>query len=260
MAKKTILKLVQEIGVLIGSDEIDSLTETIESADINVILEQTFDEVIDRKRWEFLKDRVLQLDARAGGSTDLNTLVIPSNVTRIECLKYRDTNNTVESFTSITYLQPCDFLEKVQGRNASDTNITAIPNSDGVNINVVTDAPPVYWTSFDEEIITFDGYDAAWATAQSGVGNLIQDSVIIADVVPTVDFTDPAAFLPVPQRMQTLIFNEAVSRCAINLRQTVDPKAERIARRQHIALREQAHITNKDFEEKSYGRKTRSNR
>jgi len=255
MAKRTILQLIQQLGEGIGSDEIDSLNETIEASEIATILEQTVTEVISRKRWEFIADRVRQLDARAGGSTQLNTLVIPSDVTRVNCLKYRNTDNTVTEFTEILYLQPCEFLELVQGRNSSDDNITAIANADGVLINVITDAPPTRWTSFDEENITFDAYDAT-----VGTGSLVVDSVIIADIVPVIDYTDPTATLKVPERMETLIYNEALSTCAIRLRQTVDPKAERVARRQHIAMREHEHITNKDIKEANYGRRSRSGR
>ena len=255
MAKRTILKLVQQLGEAIGSDEIDTLDETIEASDIAAILEQTVDEVISRKRWEFLKDRPRQLDARAEGSTQLNTLVIPSDVTRVTCLKYRNTNNTVTEFTRITYMQPCDFLDHVQARNSTDSNITAIANADGVLINVITDAPPTRWTSFDEENITFDAYDTA-----AGTGNLISDSVIIADIIPVIDYTDPTATLKLPERMESLIYNEAISTCAVRLRQSVDPKAEKIANRQHRALREQEHVTNKDEQEINHGRHTRSGR
>ncbi len=255
MAKRTILQLVQQLGEAIGSDEIDTLDETIEASEIASILAQTVTEVISRKRWEFLKDRVRQLDARVGGSTQLNTLVIPSDVTRVNCLKYRNTDNTVTEFSELTYLQPCEFLDKVQSRNSADSNVSAIANDDGVLINVITDAPPTWWTSFDEENITFDSYDVA-----AGTGNLIADSVIIADIVPVIDYTDPAAVLKVPERMETLIFNEALSYCNYRLRQTRDPKADQIARRQHIALREEEHITNKDTQEINHGRSTRSGR
>ena len=255
MAKRTILKLVQQLGESIGSDEIDELDETIEASEIATILEQTVTAVISRKRWEFIKDRPRQLDAIDVASTQLNTLLIPSDVTRVNCMKYRNTDNTVTEFVALTYMQPCEFLEMVQSRNSTDTNITAIANDDGVLINVITDAPPKNWTSFDEEVITFDAYDAA-----VNAGNLASDSVIIADIVPVIDYTDPTATLKVPERMETLIYNEAVSTCAIRLRQTVDPKAEKEARRQHISLRENEHITNKDIQEASYGRKSRSGR
>lgn len=256
MAKRNILQLVQQLGEGIGSDEIDSLDETIEASEIATILAQTVTEVISRKRWEFIKDRVRQLDERLGGSTQLNTLVIPSDVTRINCLRYRDTNNdTITSFIDLTYMQPCEFMEFVQSRNSADANITAIANADGVLINVLTDNAPTRWTSFDEETITFDAYDAT-----VGTGNLITDSVIIADIVPVIDYTDATATLKVPERMETLIFNEALSTCNYRLRQTADPRADRLARRQHISLRENEHITNKDTQESNYGRRSRSGR
>lgn len=256
MAKRTILQLVQQLGEAIGSDEIDTLNETIEASEIATILEQTVTEVISRKRWEFIKDRVRQLQLRSAGSTQLNTLAIPIDVTRVNCLRYRDTNNTdVTTFIDLQYMQPCDFIDFVQARNSSDANITAIANDDGVLINVLTDNAPTRWTSFDEENITFDAYDAS-----VGTGNLIADSVIIADIVPVIDYTDPDATLKVPERMETLIYNEALSTCAIRLRQTVDPKAERVARRQHVSLRENEHITNKDTQERTYGRRSRSGR
>ncbi len=256
MAKRTILELVQQLGEAIGSDEIDALDETIEASEIATILEQAVGEIISRKRWEFTADRIRQLDARLGGSTQLNTLVIPSDVTRINCLRYRDTNNTsVTTFLDVTYLKPCEFIEFVQSRNSADTNVTAIANADGVLINVLTDNTPTRWTSFDEENITFDAYDAT-----VGTGNLIADSVIIADIVPVTDYTDPTATLNVPERMENLVFNEALSTCNYRLRQTADPRAERIARRQHISLRENEHITNKDIKVANYGRRSRSGR
>lgn len=255
MAKRTILKLLQELGAGIGSDEIDSLDETIEATEIVTILEQTVDEVIARKRWEFTRDRVRQLDDRDVASTQLNTLVIPSDVVRINCLKYKDTAATTVKFNELTYMQPCEFVELLQSRNAADSNITPIANDDGVSLNVLIDAPPTYWTSFDEENITFDSYDATL-----GTGNLIADSVIIADITPVTDYTDPVGFLNVPARMESLIFNEALATCNYRLRQTSDPKAERVARRQHIAMKHHEHVTNKDIKEANYGRKSRSGR
>ncbi len=256
MAKKTILQLVQQLGEGIGSDEIDTLDETIEASEIATILEQTVTEIISRKPWKFIQDRVRQLDARSGGSTQLNTLVIPTDVTRIKCLRYRDTNNTtVTTFLDLTYMEPCDFIAFVQARNSADANITAIANSDGVLINVLTDNTPTRWTSFDEENITFDAYDATL-----GTGNLISDSVIIADIVPVIDYTDPTATLKMPERMETLVFNEALVVCNYRLRQTADPRAAQVARRQHISLRENEHITNKNTQERTYGRNSRSGR
>ncbi len=251
MTKRTILQLVQDLGAGINSDEIDSLDETIEATDIATILKQTLKEVLDRKTWEFMKDKVRQLDVRADGSTELNTLLIPDDVTLIKCLRYKDDNG---KFYEVQYVQACDFIAKVQSRTVGD-DVLAIVNSDGVELNTLTNIVPQYWTSFDEVSITFDAYNA-----NTGTGNLIEDSVIIADVMPVTDFTDPEAVLNIPERMETLVFNEALVTCNYRIRQIRDPRADRIARRQGISLRENEHTTKKDNKVTRHGRSTRSGR
>ncbi len=249
--KRTILKLVQDLGEGINTDEIDALNETEEVVRIQNILKQTVSEVLDRKTWEFMKDKVRQLDDRLPGSNQLNILLIPDDVTLIKCLRYKDGNG---KFYDVTYLQACDFIEKVQSRTIGD-NVIAITNSDGVDLNTRTNVVPQYWTSFDETTITFDAYNSI-----TGNGNLIADSVIIADVMPVTDFDDPIAVLNLPERMETLIFNEALVTCNYRIRQTRDPRADRVARRQGISLRENEHKTKKDKKVRRYGRSTRSGR
>jgi hypothetical protein len=249
--KRTILKLVQDLGEGINTDEIDTLDETEEVVRIQNILEQTVKEILDRKTWEFMKDKVRQLDVRTD-ATQLNTLLIPDDVILIKCLRYKDDQG---KFYNVTYLQACDFIKKIQSRTSTDTDIDIITNSDGVELLVRNDIVPRYWTSFDEETITFDAYNLA-----TGSGNLIADSVIIADVMPVTDFTDPTAVLNIPERMETLVFNEALTTCNYRIRQTRDPRADRVARRQGISLRENEHKTKKDKKVRRYGRSTRSGR
>jgi hypothetical protein len=251
MAKRTILKLIQDLGEGINTDEIDELGETEEVVRIENILIQTVKEVLDRKTWEFMKDKVRQLDDRVD-ATQLNTLLIPVDVTLINCLRYKDDNG---KFYDVTYLQACDFIAKLQSRTAGEADITTVVNSDGVDLHIKNNIVPQYWTSFDEETISFDAFNAA-----TGNGNLIADSVIIADVMPVTDFTDPTAVLNVPERMETLIFNEALVTCNYRIRQTRDPRADRVARRQGISLRENEHKTKKDKQVRTYGRHTRSGR
>lgn len=254
MPKKTILQLVQKIGAAITSDEIDSLNETIESSDITDILSDTYSEVISRDDWEFLKDRVLQLDARPIASTQINTLVIPQEVSKITCLKYRS-DNEVEEYKTLKYEKACDFVDRLHRRNPTDDDTTTIINEDNVSLFVHNNKSPFFWTSFDEETITFDGFDQL-----RGNGNIPQDSVIVADVIPVVDFSDPDATLPIPERMESLVLNEAISTASIRLRQTKDPKAEQIAKRNHNALHRLSPRTREDEDEVHYGRRSRSGR
>lgn len=250
MAKKTILQFVQEIGAAISSDEIDELDESVEATDIATIFRQTFKEIIDRKSWKFLKDRVRVLDART--SALKCNLSIPDDVTRIQCLKYKDTNGKPRE---LEWMEPCDFVTMLMERNPSLDTVDTVTNSDGVDLYIINDKAPRYYTSFDEVEVTFDAYES---TKSDGVQ--ASDSVIIATVVPVVDWSDPTATLPVPERMETLILNEAIASANYRLRQTADPRSERIARRQNISLRENEPKTRDQDKEQTYGRRQSSGR
>lgn len=253
MAKYTMLEYVQLIGEAIESDEIDELDETIEATTIMNILQQTYNEVLDRRDWEFLRDRVVQLDPRnAADAAQINQLRIPESVTAIQCLRYLSTQG---KYTDLTYLQPCDFLAQLHGRNAADANIATVPNPDGVPMYILTDKAPTYYTSFDEESIAFDAYETV-----RGIGNQLADTVIVGNIKPVPVWANPLAVLPIPERMNSLVLNEAIATANYRLRQTADPRAERLARRQNIKMRELEPKTQRDNQEKTYGRRTRHGR
>ncbi len=252
MAKKTLLKMVQLIGERIGSDEIDTLDETIEATEIVSILELAYDEILDRRDWEFLRDRTLRMKAREVADTKLFNLPIPTAVTRIQCLKYRDING---KFPELEYVEPCLFIERLDGRNADDANVTEIANDDGVLLKIITDKAPTFYTSFDEDNISFESFDET-----RGTGNQAGDTVILANIKPVMDFADPTAKFPIPERMGTLLLNEAMATAGVQLRQVVDSRAERIARRQGIKLRELEPRTQRDQQVKQHGRRTSSGR
>lgn len=252
MAKKTLLKVLQLVSEAISGDEIDTIGETDEAFDIMNIIETTYDEILDRQEWEFLKDRTLRLKTRDVTDTKLFNLGIPSDVTALQVVKYRADSG---KFPTMKYMEPISFLEMLDGRNPADSNVTAIANDDGVLLNIITDKPPTFYTSFDEENLSFDSFDSA-----RGTGAIPGDSVIVANIKPVMDFTDPTAKFPIPERMHTLLINEAIATAAVRLRQTQDPRAERISSRQHIRLKQLESITGKDLKVKRHGRRTRSGR
>ncbi len=212
----------------------------------------TYDEVLDRKTWEFMKDRTLKMKTRDVGDTQIFNLPLPTQVQLLKNLRYRNDNGDI---TRIEYVEPIVFLERLEGRNASDAFVTEIANEDGVLLKIRTDRAPTYYTSFNERDISFDAHDST-----RGTGNIPGDTVILADVKPVMDFTDPTALLPIPERMGGLILNEAMATAAQQLRQVQDGRAERIARRQGIALRDNEPATNQQAQRKNHGRKTSSGR
>ena len=249
---KTILTLMQKIADAIDSDEIDSIDETIEATKIMGILEDTYQEVIDRRTWEFIKDRLLPLEARQAGDP-INLLRIPEAVSKIDDIKHY--NSTTSQPMSLTYLEPLPFVNFVMQRNPDRDDVDVILSTDGIALYIANDIPPQYYTSFNETTITFDAYETV-----KGAGNQVADSVIMAHVLPVVDFTDPTATLPIPKRMETLILNEAIATANYRLRQTRDPRSERIASRQHKQLKQLETKTSNDRKVRTYGRRTSSTR
>jgi hypothetical protein len=250
MAKKlTALELTQNILNAMDSDEVETLTETIESNQVHDLLEMTFYELIDRRAWEFMKHQPRQLDA----GTHVTELAIPSDVVHVELVRYKDFDTS--RMVDVRYLSPADFLDRQQGLDTTQANIESVTVNDGVAIGVYNDRRPEYWTSFDEENIVFSSYD----TANEPSGVTVASSTTLCEYQPT--WTKADAFVPdIPARMFSLLFNEALSVCSLNVKQEANPKAEQNARRQYIRLRELERVTVADQEEINYGRQTHNHR
>ena len=255
MANKTLLEIVQIVGRCISSDEIDELDETTEASDILAFVKMAFEDVIDRREWEFTKHQVRALDAREAGDTQINRLIIPLEIMQLSGLfvRYRTpVDGRTHIFKELCYLSPHEFLVHVQQGNENDSNITTILNDDGVPMLIRNDIPPTYYTSFDEYHIWFDAYDSSL-----GTGNRAGDAVILGNFFPLVNWGSGSATLPVPERVERLIVNEAISIAAVRLRQTADPIANRNAQRIFNRLRESEPRVYKDTDEINYGRRKR---
>lgn len=243
----TLLKYVQLIMNSMDSDEVETYNETIESLQVANLLEQTFYEIMSRREWEFLKHNVRQLD---DATTNSVTLTIPADVSHVELIRYKDYDTGYQK--DVRYLPPADFIIQQQGLDTSQTNITSVTVADGVTMGVYNDRVPTYWTSFDEELITFDAYDAV-----NEVDGLIgASSTILATILPTWTVSD--TFVPtMPKQMESLLLNEAISVCWLNVKQEGNPKAEAIARRQFTRMTFLDRKTVIDNKEPNYGRSPR---
>lgn len=244
MAKLTYLQIVQFILSSMDSDDVSTITETIESQQVADIIEETYYEILDRRDWEFLKHRLRQLDLPAAGVK--NEMTIPDDVMHVECVRYKDFDTG--DFKDITYLSPKEFVKMTQNRDTSQTEIEAVTISDSVTLSVYNERVPNYWTSFDEDAIFFDALDTGTEATLTAA-----NTQILATVQPTLTQAD-ATVPDMPSRMFSLFLHEAKSTSWLQLKQEGNPKSEQIARRQYIKLRELERRTVKDLEEINYGR------
>lgn len=246
MATRTLLKYVQMVLSAMDSDEVETITETVESIQIADLIEQCYFEIIDRRDWEFLKHRVRQLDA----GTTVADLLIPADVMHVEAVRYK--NFDTGKMQDVFYIPPDEFLHMQQRLTTTDSNVDSVTISDSVTMGVYNDRSPTYWTSFDEDTIFFNAYDSD----NEASGLTEASSTILATVEPS--WTADDAFIPdMPSRMQSLLLNESLSAAWLYLKQTANPKAESIARRQFARMEILERRTVADIKEKDYGRKPR---
>lgn len=207
--KMTLLEMTQDILSDLNSDQVNSISDTPESAQVIAAIRSCYYELVSaRDDWPWLH----QLTSLTGlGDTDTpTTMLMPEGLNKIEWLRYNR--------KPVTYITPEKFREKIDARLQGDvlaSNVTA----DGY----LNDRDPTYWTTFDEQYVVMDSYDSAEeSTLQES------NSAVYGVVAPswTVDDT----FVPtLPDKMFPTLLAAAKSKCFLIHKQSPNPIEERNA-------------------------------
>lgn len=229
MAKKTLLEAVKSIMSDMDSDEISSITDTVESMQVVSILHDIYDQMLANDTIP----EVRELGQLELCSPTKNTyLKIPDTVQEVLEIKYdiQTVDDPVAKFRTIKYLSVTDFLDTINQFRSDDTGTEVVtdPNT-GISLRFRKDRAPVYWTSFDDQYIAFDSYDAAVDTT----GLLNTKTQCFVSTYPT--WTDDDNFVPdMDENLFPYWIAEAKSTCFVNLKQQANAKLEQQAKRQRI--------------------------
>lgn len=237
--KKTLLELVQDILSDLNSDEVNSITDTAESLQVAQIIKTTYEHIIDGRDWPHLY-KLFQITGWADASYP-TYCTIPENTVEVLWLKYNK--------TSVKYKTPVDFMALVDTRKSTWTNVEVVTDPSGVEIYVLNDHSPSYWTSFNDSTIIFDSYD-------STVDSTIQTAKTQAygKNLPTFSMADN--FVPdLPSQAFSYLLAEAKAHASIVLQQAPDPKAQEYSITQRRRMSQEAWKVNGGITIPSYGRK-----
>lgn len=249
MPKMTLLAITQDILSDMNSDEVNSINDTPESLQVAQIVKTTYFEIIDGGEWPHLR-RIMPLDA-LGDLTHPNYMKLPADVNKIYTIKYdcKKVTSTYSEYKTITYLEPLDFLDYVMQRKSNDSRVDTITDFSGVDLFIMNDVAPTYYTSFDDEYIVFDSYDSAIDTTLQA-----SKSQIYVKRVPT--WTHDDSFYPdLPPESFSLLVAEAKSTCFNAIKQMPNQKEEQKAIRQRRKISPKKSRVADEFTFKSYGRK-----
>ena len=226
MAKMTLLEIVQDILSDMDSDEVNSIATTPESLQIAQIVKTSYYNIIDGKDYPFLYEMFRMFTS---GTLDRPThMNLPDTVIDLSWIKYncRLKSTAKNYYKKIVYKTPEEFMELIDNRDSSATNIKVVVDSarygtsTGISLNILNDKPPEYFTSFDDESLVFDSY---LATLEDN----LQNSQTQCWGKKSVPFTMEDAFTPdLPVQMFSYLLNEAKSTCFLTLKQMANQKAE----------------------------------
>ena len=246
MPKLTLLDMVQDILSDMDSDEVNSISDTTESEQVQTILKNTFYEIISSRDWPHLH-KLIQLTPSITYPTQF---ILTDSYSSIDWIKYnvRDVNDTADKFRDLNYMSPKEFLDYLNSRKSSDSDIDTI-TVDNIKYFIQNDHYPQYWTTFDDETIIMDSYDSA------------VDSNLQASKVQCWGYVEPAwaatdAFVPdLPSKAFSYLLSEAKSTAFNALKQTGNSKEEQKSRRQRVHLSREKWRTNGGMQFPNYGRK-----
>mgnify|MGYP003649336415 CR=1 FL=1 len=249
--KSTLLDIVQEILSDMDSDEVNSIADTVESEQVAVIVKSTFRAMMVNREWPHTRKLV---SFTASGSVALPThLKLQSNVKRMLSVTYNKVKNgeTRKQYLPVKYLEPDAFLRRQNALNSDKDNVDIITDPTGVELLIVNDTAPEYYTSFDDSYMVFDSYD-------NTVDSTLQESKVqaMAYILPTWTHSD-TAIPDLPDDAFPLLIEESKAKAQFKLRQFVDSKAEVEAGRQNRWLARKARKIEGGIKYPDYGRGNR---
>lgn len=248
MAKLTLLTMVQKVLNSLSSDDVSTISETVESSQIIEIIEDVFYNLVTNK---IIPEH--ELLARLEGLSDLekpNYLKLTDATVRIQGIRYNTstTPSTTTTYKNLVYLKPSEFLQRMDAMDSSTAVVDTITDFGNTRILCYNDRFPSFWTSFDDEYVITDAY-------HSDYDDTLQPSKsqVIVHKVPTFSKTD--SYIPdIDDNLFPLLLNEAKSWAHLELRQNVHQKAEKDARSQRVGYQRLRSRVTEDDTRRDFGR------
>ncbi len=232
--KMTMLEMVKNIMSALDSDELDSITDTVEGEQVATVIRDTYWLLVENKT---IPEHQSMFQLTSAGSPALVYMLIPTTVGELEWVQYNvvGSDDTDNKFVDIDYRSPYEFTKILTARISTDDNIIAATDpTSGLALDMFqNDKRPEFWTSFDDQYICFDSYDAE-VDASGLVGT---KSLCFGSIIPTFTVANSVtdAFTPdLDDNLFPLLLAEAKSTCFMNIKQMPNPKIEKQARDQKV--------------------------
>jgi hypothetical protein len=241
--RTTLLSMVQSILSDMDSEDVNSISDTVEAQQIASVIQDTYFNLISAREIPEHK-QMLQLTSLSDSQKPTH-FRYPNNTKEIEVLFY-NTATSGSTYTQVYFLEPIDFLNRV---DETATNVLQVETVAGeVPVFVYTDRMPKYYTSFDDDNIIMDAYNSSIETTLQ-----TSKSRAYGTIYPTFSITDD--FEPdLDDTMLPYLLAEAKSTCFSLFKSGSDPKVEQAARRLKSYVQNDMYKTRRENKRPKYGR------
>lgn len=225
---ETLLSLTQTVLSSMDSDEVNSISDTVEANQVALVIKTVYFDIITRANLP--EHYTLRSMVASGTSAKPTLMTLPSDVAEVYWLKYNKATltDTDDNFQPVELMTPADFLDRMHSLDTTETNVSTFShtlNSDAMTFVYRDDKAPEVYMCLDDNTLIFDSYDAE-------VDTTLQTSKTLAYCKKTIPFTMSDTFVPDLDDAQTsLLLNESKALAWAELKQTSHGKAERTASR-----------------------------
>jgi len=239
--KTTLLQIVRSILSDMDSEDVTSITDTVEAQQIASVVEDTYFNIIAAR--DIPEHRRLLSLVALGDTAKPTHFKYPTDTKKIIRLEYNVGTVANKDFKELKYVDPLVFLDRM-----SEDDVLVETFEGNVDIYVANDRDPSYYTSFDDEYIIVDAYDVAEETSLQAAKTRAWGSVY-----PT--FSQTNAFEPdLDNTLMPLLLAEAKSTCFSLFKGGSDPKVEQSARRLKSYVQNDMYKTKQANKRPYYGR------
>lgn len=253
MAKDTLLDIVQGILSDADGDEVNSISDTVESDQCARVVRMIHDNIVDQNDLAY-HEQLKKLTA-TGASTPC-IMQRPAGLYAVEVFKYdkKTTAGGDQRYEKVLWMEPQDFLDFTESRTLSDTEVEAMTLPDSGHIVLIrNDRAPTYVTQLDGyDDFIFDAYDSSLET------NLQNSKSMVMGIVKPVLALSDGAIPDLPEHLFNQLKNSSRAYYFDVYKDGVTREIDKLARRSEVRAQRHRHITKNLRPERTgqdYGRK-----
>lgn len=238
--RDTLLDMVQSILSDMDSEEVNSISDSVEAEQVANVIKDTYFNIIAAR--EIPEHQKLFRLVSLSDVTRPTHFKYPDDVKNLEQLQYNVGVGQTE-YRTIEFVDPFTFLNRMDEAQKEVGTVV-----DGIPLFVYNNKMPSFYTSFDDEHIVMDAYDFE-------VEPVLQTAKTRAygAVYPTFEIED--GFKPdLDNVMLPLLLAEAKSTCFSLFKSGSDPKVEQAARRLKSYVQNDKYKTKRENQRPKYGR------